>query len=398
MVSDTIEFSGAERAIVNLARALASTKHVKILLLTTRFLNTTTPRLPFERSFIISKKKPISIKELYSILLNPVIFMKTLHYFLHVADDFQPDVVHSGVFLSLIWSTIISRKMKIPLVAHVHDYRFLCLTDLPFVNGVVSQIPSSLELKYYLDKTNIYSAMLAMGLRRLILQFLNRADLILAVSNFVKNKIQPFLKPPIKVVYNLVDTPVFKYEKFNDTINIVYSARLSFSKGIHIFLRAVKSLVKDTRVRIHITGFGELEPLVRQYSSKYEKSIIFHGFLPKNLLQELIGRSHLTVHPSLWPEPFSLSIIESVNLGTPAIASNRGGNPEILPSHYLFEPEAEQLRAKILSFMMRPEDYPPILAINLDANCIVNTLIEFYQRILKTGKKEHELFIMYEKE
>lgn len=386
VISDTIEFSGAEESILTLAKLLSQIKDVELRFCSTRFIDNRIERLSFEDSYVINKKKPLSIEELYSTLLNPIIFTKVLRHYIKVADDFRPDIIHSGIFLSLLPSIIIARRLKIPVIEHIHDYRALSLTDLPFLDGYVSRLSYTQELKYYLQKVEFYKAVFAVGFRRFLRSLYDQCDLLIAVSNFVKESLSPYLKPPIEVVHNVVDTEgKGRYDKRKrDKISVVYSGRLSLAKGFPIFLKATEMLLKSgTDIEIHITGRGELEALAHRFANTYPKKVQFHGYLPSNELYDLIASCHVTVHSSLWPEPYGLSVIKSVKLGTTAITSNRGDLPELLPHKYLFKPNAKELHNKLLEFIRNPDEFPPSLTTDTNPATIANKLLNIYRLVTR---------------
>lgn len=385
VISDTIEFSGAEESILTLAKLLSQIKEVEVCFCSTRFIDNRIERLSFEDSYVINKKKPLSIEELYSTLLNPIIFAKVLRHCIEVADDFRPDIIHSGVFLSLLPSISVARRLKAPVIEHIHDYRALSLTDLPFLHGNISQLSYTQELKYYLQKVEFYKAVFAVGFRRFMQSLYNQCNLLIAVSNSVKESLSPYLKPPIEVLYNAVDTNgEGGYDKRKrDKTSIVYSGRLSLAKGFPIFLKATKKLLRSgIDMEVHITGRGELEAIAHRFARTYPKRVKFHGYLPSNELYNLITSCHVTVHPSFWPEPCPLSVIKSVKLGTTAIASNRGGLSDLLPPKYLFKPNTKELHNKLLEFVRNPDEFPPTLATDTDPAAITSRLLHIYRLVM----------------
>jgi glycosyltransferase involved in cell wall biosynthesis len=243
------------------------------------------------------------------------------------------------------------------------------------------------ELANYLQTEKPYQALLGLGLRRSILAFYNRCDHIIAVSNFARNSVSSLLRPPVSVVYNAG----FKFarsetrKKKSDQLTVLYCGRLSVAKGFPIFLDAAEILLQEMDVEIHIAGGGNLDTLALRFVRKHgEKKAFFHGFLWGAKFHDLVAQSHLTVHPSLSPEPCPLSVIKSVNLGTTAIASNRGGLRELLPSKYLFEPTPAEIRNKILQFFDRPQDFPPSLSPDLEGNSITRQLLSVYEEVART--------------
>lgn len=384
VISDTIEFSGAEESILTLAKLLSQIKEVEVRFCSTRFIDNRIERLSFEDSYVINKKRPLTIEELYSTLLNPIIFTKVLRHCIGVGDDFRPDIIHSGVFLSLLPSIIIARRLKVPVIEHIHDYRALSLTDLPFLDGSISQLSYTRELKYYLQKVGFYKAVFAVGFRRSMQSLYDQCNLLIAVSNSVKESLSPYLKPPIEVVYNVVDTngEGGHEKRKRDKISVVYSGRLSLAKGFPIFLKAADKLLRGgIGMEVHITGRGEFEALAHQFARTYPKRVKFHGYLPTDELYDLTTSCHVTVHPSFWPEPCPLSVIKSVKLGTAAIASNRGGLSELLPPKYLFKPNAKELHNKLLEFIRNPDEFPPSLAIDTDPAAITSRLLDIYKLV-----------------
>jgi len=302
-----------------------------------------------------------------------------------VARDFHPDIIHSAIFLSVVPSLVIARRLKIPVVAHLHDYRILSLTDLPFLGGTVFIQSYMSELANYLQTEKPYLAFLGLGLRRSLLAFYNRCDHIITVSNFTKNSVSKVLRPPVSVLHNAgydfarTETR----EKKSDSPTVLYCGRLSVAKGFPIFLEAAEMLLQERDVEVHIAGSGDLATLAHRFALNHSGKAFFHGFLWDEKFHYLVARSHLTVHPSLSPEPCPLSVIKSVNLGTTAIASNRGGLPELLPPKYLFEPAPAEIRNKVVQFFDRPQDYPPSLALDLQGDFIAKQLLSIYGKVGK---------------
>lgn len=389
MITDTVEFSGAEEANLNLASLLSRQESVEVALCSTRFRDSKVPRLPFESSMYLHENKPAKVEELYRSLANPSTLLRMVQHCEQVAEDFQPDIIHSGIFLSIIPSFIVSRRLKVPLVAHIHDYRLLSMTDMPFLNGSPFMPSYTNELRNYLQLVGLSKAFFGVGLRRSLRFLYNRCDLIIAVSNFVKKTMSGFLKPPIRVLYNAgFDLPQGKSnEEKSPRPSVLFCGRLSEAKGFPIFLDAAGLILRKIDAEVHIAGSGELQPYASRFVERHQKEAQFHGFLRSAGLYDLISRSHLTLHPSLSPEPCPLSVIKSVNFGTTAMASNRGGLSELLPPKYLFEPTAIDVASQAMRFLERPEEYPPVLAVDVDGNSIAKHLLSIYESVIN-GRHE----------
>jgi glycosyltransferase involved in cell wall biosynthesis len=76
---------------------------------------------------------------------------------------------------------------------------------------------------------------------------------------------------------------------------IVYSGRLSALGGIELLLNAFGSIT-DTRFRLHITGRGELEPLVRAAAAR-DHRIRYLGFVEREKLLAIYQSADLLVNP-----------------------------------------------------------------------------------------------------
>jgi glycosyltransferase involved in cell wall biosynthesis len=76
---------------------------------------------------------------------------------------------------------------------------------------------------------------------------------------------------------------------------IVYSGRLSGLGGIELLLNAF-GRITDTRFRLHITGRGELEPLVRAAAQR-DQRIRYLGFVERTQLLAIYQSADLLVNP-----------------------------------------------------------------------------------------------------
>lgn len=167
----------------------------------------------------------------------------------------------------------------------------------------------------------------------------------------------------IQVVYNGIDSEKFKpakdlvqirrqWDVFDDTKVISYIGRIDREKGLETLIKAAAILIKKgTRIRILIAG----KPVVHYSFSKkrecedegmnYLRSLShlaevegisdqvqFVGHLANPV--SLYQASDVNVLPSVWNEPCSLGLFESLACGIPKIASRIGGNPEILTEEF----------------------------------------------------------------
>lgn len=147
----------------------------------------------------------------------------------------------------------------------------------------------------------------------------------------VKTKIRD-----IKVVYNGVDTNIFKpidnnilkiKEHFNSDLPKVGTVgRLSKAKGIDILIRVAKDM--DRIAEFFAVGPYE-EDILDETKKLNTRNFHLLGSLPNNLLPFFYNFIDCYTLPSLF-EAFGITVIEAMSCGKPVIASRVGGIPEII--------------------------------------------------------------------
>ena len=124
------------------------------------------------------------------------------------------------------------------------------------------------------------------------------------------------------------------YEK-----QLVFAGRLSSEKGIDCLIEIGKNLSDE--INLIILGSGPEEKKIQEIA-KNQKNIHFLGYQNKERTFSLIRGSDLLIQPSL-NEGISSTILEAMASKTPIIASNIGGNKELIINEktgFLIEPNA----------------------------------------------------------
>jgi glycosyltransferase involved in cell wall biosynthesis len=134
-----------------------------------------------------------------------------------------------------------------------------------------------------------------------------------------------------------------KYEK-----QIIFVGRLSKEKGIKSLIRLSEILPKN--IHLVIVGSGPLENEIKK-TAKDHTNIDFLGYLPKNKVIPLIRGSFALIQPSL-AEGISTTMLEAMACKIPIIASNVGGNKELVindENGFLVNPESiNEINEKII--------------------------------------------------
>jgi len=173
---------------------------------------------------------------------------------------------------------------------------------------------------------------------------------VLTVSDFIKKRvstIQPSEK--IQTVYNGIDIHHFSAREssevnrqtigFSETdFVIVYSGRINKDKGVSELIDAMLQLEKFPTIKLMILGSsffndstGE-DVFINNLKNKAEAikdRIVFTGFIPYRQVPAYLHIADIAVLPSMWEEPFGLTIVEAMAAGLPLITTRSGGIPEI---------------------------------------------------------------------
>ncbi len=204
--------------------------------------------------------------------------------------------------------------------------------------------------------------------RQLVLERLQRADLILGCSRFVAENIRrrfPELAGRCEVLYNGVDfsrfaSPTVPRIEGGDGCKVLFVGRLSPEKGIHILLEAFRRVAsRNSTVTLELVGPSTLapkqfvdpfnqDPMFRGVRRFYQRPksylahlktlvrgqiaerVFFSGPIPNRHLAEHYRQADIFVFPSLWQEPFGMPITEAMATGLPVIATAGGAFPELI--------------------------------------------------------------------
>ena len=107
---------------------------------------------------------------------------------------------------------------------------------------------------------------------------------------------------------------------------VIFAGRLSMEKGIDVLIEIGKKLPSD--IQLMILGTGPEEQKIKNLA-KNQKNIHYFGYQNKENTISLIRGSDILIQPSL-KEGISSTILESMACGTIVIASNVGGNTELI--------------------------------------------------------------------
>ena len=179
-------------------------------------------------------------------------------------------------------------------------------------------------------------------------------DSVITVSDFIKGRvesllsIQPF-NPSTKVytVHNGIDlqrfynaTPLSRVSlgfKDNDFI-VAYSGRINPDKGVKELIQAFKQLKDYPDIKLMIVGgsfFGNEQGYdtfiqsLQEEAKELSNRIIFTGYVPYGQIPSYLKMADVAAVPSMWDEPFALTLAEAMTAGLPVVATHVGAISEV---------------------------------------------------------------------
>lgn len=276
--------------------------------------------------------------------------------------SYRPDVAHVHNVFPLLSPSIygVLKTFRVPVVQTMHNFRFLCPNAIFFVRGAVCEECQTRGFLSAVRKRCVqrdplaslaYAVAVGSAWRFGLLP--DGIDRYVALNQFSKDKLMNAGVPAerIEICGNFIEArasnlmPKQRY--------VLYLGRLDAEKGLRTLLRAWGQVRGLT---LRIAGTGPLEREIREAAAK-STTIEFVGFVKGAEKERLVREALCMVVPSEWYENFPMSVLESLSLGTPVVASRIGGLPEMIDpgeTGLLFTPgHAEELARCLMWFAER---------------------------------------------
>lgn len=163
-----------------------------------------------------------------------------------------------------------------------------------------------------------------------------RVERFLCVSEAVRRHYvaQGLAPGRVTTVYDGVDLERYAPapRSVSDRPLVGWFARFERWKGCIVFAEAARALLaRDPRARVIMAGAGPEEDAVRRIvdaDPACRDRFDLPGF--RGDAAEIMARCDVVVNSSIEPEPCSNTALEALALGLPVVASDAGGNPEIV--------------------------------------------------------------------
>lgn len=240
-------------------------------------------------------------------------------------EDYDVVHVHNYNMASMEIQKVLM-ETKVPVIFTVHDYLYLCKArhglshkghPCPFVG----------------EDRSICDVCIPHG-QRLVDGLFESARVIVADSEMMAEILQRHL-PDCEVRSILLGVPVVDLRMTDHVVrnSFLFMGRHSIEKGFAEMIAAFKSFnvrYPDSRLIITHGGHGEglLKVLVNR--AGLADSIVITGKLKREELHRHIDECVAVLAPSIWEEPFNLTIPEAWLHGRAVIASDIGAHTELL--------------------------------------------------------------------
>ena len=255
----------------------------------------------------------------------------------------QADILHSISYPSALYTALAARATGLPHIWHEHNVKRIHAANRPIYRFAAA------GCSYVIGPSNAVTSALA------------RAGIA---------------PPRLRTVYNGINLDRFKADEVGarrvrrefqltaDQPAIGLFGQLLPYKGHRTLIEAAPEILRAyPSARFFIVGALENPPYEVELQNQIaaaglSNAFVFTGW--RSDMHDVIGAMDMTVVPTLTPEPAALSLMETMALGRPLIASRVGGTPELAPDGEvgrLFAPgRADELAGCVVDFLRNPEN------------------------------------------
>jgi glycosyltransferase involved in cell wall biosynthesis len=251
----------------------------------------------------------------------------------------RPEVVHIHNTLGVVSPSVYyaCRKLDVPVVQTLHNYRLICPRADLFRAGAICEECVGKRFPWPGVKRGCYHSSIGQTAavaalhhgQQVVDKWVKLIDLYIVPSEFARRKLSqggvPASKIEVKANFVFPDPG----ERNGQTGNYAaFVGRLSPEKRLVTLLKAWK---KVKAFDLQVAGTGDSESTMRRYAADAGlENVKFLGSQTETQVFELIKGAAFLIFPSEWYETFGLGMIEAYACGVPVIASRMGAMQEIV--------------------------------------------------------------------
>lgn len=271
-------------------------------------------------------------------LLGRTLWSRESHHAVReIVAEFAPDVVHVHNTLPLMSPSIYSaaRSGGAAVVQTLHNYRMVCPGAYCQRGGEPCELCLSKKIKWPAIKHACYrenraataSIVAMLAVHGALGTYRRHIDLNITCSAFARDKmIEAGLDPQ-----RVMTKPNFQLSDLGVGPGgggyAVYLGRLSPEKGVQTMLDAWDH--DDMTAPLHILGGGPMEADVREIAGR-RPAVTCLGHASWDQVVTELQNAALLVFPSVTYEGHPMTLLESMQAGTPMVGSRLGAIPEII--------------------------------------------------------------------
>jgi glycosyltransferase involved in cell wall biosynthesis len=222
-----------------------------------------------------------------------------------------------------------------PIIHYLHNYRFACVNGFFLNHGKPCQRCLDGNFWPAFQTACWRNSHAESGWMGLITHRIRQLPLFekvfrwVAISEAQKREHLRMGIPPerIKVIHHFLepDGPPLRPSK---SPTAIFVGRLSLEKGVDRLIEAWKKVAGGER-KLVIVGDGP-EKLHLEQQARGVKGIHFTGFVNRSQQRRYWQDALFSVVPSVWLEPFGMTVLESWANGRPVVAHALGALPELV--------------------------------------------------------------------
>jgi len=325
---------GAERYMLELSDWLESQGHEVVPFAMQHPENMQTAYAQYFPSFVQTERakiRPGSLRTFVRLFYS----IEARRNMAHLIEDADPDICHIHNIYSQISPSILDalKERGIPVVMTVHDQHLISPQYNVWVEsfgkdyskvGIIRGTLSRFHKHSYLAS---FAQVASYKFQRARRVYEKNVDLFLPPSQYLKDRMIAggFPKEKIRVVPHGIDPDIVE-PRFDSDGYVLFVGRLSEEKGAETVIR-IAGMLPD--ISFKIVGRGPEEARLHALGHAHD-NIEFLGFKVGDELKDLYRGAKAVLLPSRVHENFPLTALESMAAGTPVIASNVGGIPEVV--------------------------------------------------------------------
>jgi glycosyltransferase involved in cell wall biosynthesis len=249
----------------------------------------------------------------------------------------MPDVVHiHNTWFSITPSAAYeARRAGLPVVMTLHNYRLSCANGQFFRAGLQctdcltgSALNGLLHRCYQDSFTASAFAAANTGVHRQLGTWTKNVDLFLCLTEFAKARFVQAGIPAgkLRVRHNCAEDADERTLPASRSRQVAYIGRLASEKGVHVLLEAWR-LARMEDCELLVVGDG---PEREALQAMRVPGVRFTGPVEHQAVLKTLRSVRALVFPSLWFEGEPMIVVEALAAGTPVLASDVGGVPELL--------------------------------------------------------------------